>query len=398
MSVARVAYVSAHGCPLASPGVGAAGGMSVVLRNAACALERAGVRVDVFTGLHGACPAPSAAAGCGQSGAPSLRIMHMDAGDAGGFTRRLLAYADANGEGYDLVHSHYWLSAEPGIRLARRLGAPHVFTGHTIAEVKERAGGAPESAVRKQAESAAIRESDAVVTATDEEAAAVSALFEFPADRVHAVPMGVDASLFKPLPRVQARNALGIGADERVVLFVGRTEPFKGPGVLVQALSLLRDPGGVRLLIVGGGQDGSDVQWLRDAAWAGGVSAQIDARGAAPHDELPRYYAAADVCAVPSLHETFGLVALEAMACGTPVAASRAGGLRQIVREDETGVLCEPGAPGALADALDALLDDPARARRLGEAGVPWARTFTWEAAAARLSAAYDRIAASFAE
>ena len=145
MSVSRVAYVSVHGCPLASPGVGAAGGMSVVLRNVACALERAGVRVDVFTRLHGPCPAADASDACGQPGGPPLRIMHMDASDADGFTRRLLAYADADGADYDLVHSHYWLSAEPGIRLARRLGAPHVFTGHTIAEIKERAGGAPES-------------------------------------------------------------------------------------------------------------------------------------------------------------------------------------------------------------------------------------------------------------
>lgn len=393
MSVSRIAFVSVHGCPLASPGVGAAGGMSVVLRNVACALERAGVRVDVFTGLHGPCPAPDASEPCGQTGdGPPLRIMHIDASDADGFTRRLLAYADAEGAAYDLVHSHYWLSAEPGIRLARRLGAPHVFTGHTIAEIKERAGGAPESAVRKQAEAVAVRESDAVITATDEEAAAVSALFEFPADRVRAVPLGVDSSLFRPTPRLQARSALGLGADERIVLFVGRAEPFKGPDALVQALSLLREPRGVRLLIVGGEQDGPAVQWLRDAAWAGGVSAQVDARGAVPHAELPRCYAAADVCAVPSLHETFGLVALEAMACGTPVAASRAGGLRQIVRENETGVLFEPGSPTAIAAALDSLLGDPARARRMGEAGVPWARTFTWEAAAARLAAAYDGV------
>lgn len=393
MSVRRVAYVSAHGCPLASPGVGTAGGMSVVLRNVACALERAGIRVDVFTGLHGPCPSDAGETACGPPGSPPLRIMHLDASDPDGFARRLLACAEAGEAQYDLVHSHYWLSGEPGLLLARRLGAPHVFMGHTIAEIKERAGGAPESAVRKQAESAAVRESAAVVTATEEEAAAVSALFEYPADRVHAVPLGVDSSLFRPLPRVEARSSLGIGADEKVALFVGRTEPFKGPDVLIQALALLRRPGGVRLLIVGGERDGAEAQWLRDAAWASGVSGRIDVRGAAPHGDLPRYYAAADVCVAPSLHETFGLVALEAMACGTPVAASRAGGLRQVVRAGETGVLFEPGDPRDLAAALDALLDDPAGTRRMGEAGVPWARTFTWEAAAARMAAVYARAA-----
>ena len=381
----RVAYVSAHGCPLAAPGAGSAGGMSVFLRSVAHALARAGVQVDVYTAAHGPCPA--------SSGPGSLRLTHVSAESAPDFADDLLAAVREARADYALVHSHYWTSAEPGLRLAEQIGVPHVFTGHTIAAIKERAGGAPEPAARKSAEDAAVRRSHAVVTFTEDESESLSELFGLAPERAYAVPMGVELELFRPHPRLEARAMLGIGRDERVLLSVGRIEPFKGTDVLVQAAALMRER--VRMLVVGGREDEPGVAWLRAAARANGVSDLLDWRAAVPQSGLPAYYAAADICVVPSLHELFGLVALEAMACGAPVVASDAGGLRELVHHGETGLLCKPRDPAALAEALDVLLGDVPLAKRMGAAGVSRAERFTWDASAARLAAVYAQVASA---
>ena len=358
--------------------------MSVFLRSMTQALARAGVQVDIYVASHGPCLASSEL--------EALRLVHVSEEGAPDFADALLSAVQAGGADYALIHSHYWTSAEPGLRLAEQLGVPHVFTGHTIAAIKERAGGAPEPDARKAAEDAAMRRSNAVVTFTEEESASLCELFELAPHRAHAVPMGVDVALFGPWPRAEARAALGIDQDERVVLAVGRVEPFKGTDVLVRASALLSDSERIRLLVVGGREGEPGVEWLRAEARASGVSGLLDWRAAVPQHELPAYYAAADVCAAPSLHETFGLTALEAMACGTPVVASDAGGLRELVHHGETGLLCEPGDAGALAEALDALLSDPSLARRMGVAGVARAQRFTWDASAARLAAVYGQV------
>ena len=378
----RVAYVSAHGCPLAAPGAGSAGGMSVFLRSMAQALARAGVQVDVYAASHGPCPA--------SSGPGSLRLAHVSTEGAPDFAEDLLAAVKEAGTDYALVHSHYWTSAGPGLRLAEEVGVPHVFTGHTIAAIKERAGGAPEPDARKSAEDAAVRRSHAVVTFTEEESASLSELFGLAPERAYAVPMGVDLGLFRPHAHFDARAMLGIGQGERVLLSVGRIEPFKGTDVFVQAVALLSER--VRMLVVGGGEDEPGVAWLRDAARADGVGDLLDWRAAVPQSDLPAYYAAADICVVPSLHEMFGLVALEAMACGIPVVASDAGGLRELVRHGETGLLCRPGDAAALAEALDALLGDASFAGRMGAKGALRAERFTWDVSAARLAAVYEQV------
>ncbi len=378
----RVAYVSAHGCPFAAPGAGSAGGMSVFLRSMTQELSLAGVHVDVFAAAHGPCPA--------SSGRESQHLTHVSTEDAPDFADELLAAARATGSNYALVHSHYWTSAEPGLRLAEELGVPHIFTGHTIAAIKELAGGKPEPDARKAAEDAVVRHSDSIMTFTEEESASLGELFGLAPERAFAVPMGVDLGIFAPRPRVEARMSLGMGQDERVVLSVGRIEPFKGTDVLVRALALLREP--VRLIVVGGREGEPSVAWLRDEARASGVSHLLDWRAAVPQRELPAFYTAADVCVVPSLHEMFGLVALEAMACGTPVVASDAGGLRALVRHGETGLLVRPGDPSALAEALDALLVDASLSQRMGAAGAARAQRFTWDASAARLAEAYEQV------
>lgn len=359
--------------------------MSVFLRSMPRAIAPAGVHVDVYAASHGQCIAPA-------DDQPPLRLIHVE-GER--FADGLLAAVEAAGTDYALVHSHYWTSAEPGLRLAEGLGVPHVFTGHTIAAIKEHAGGAPEPDARKNAEADAVRHSQAVVTFTEDESTLLRQLLRLAPDRLHAVPMGVDLALFKPQSRALARAALKIERDDRVVLSAGRIEPYKGTDVLLQALSRLPDTRGVRLLVVGGTEDEAGVEWLQRMARSCGASGLLDWRPAVPQHELAAYYAAADVCAVPSLHETFGLAALEAMACSTPVVASDAGGLRELVRHGETGLLCPPGDVAALTAALDAVLSDPQCAERMGEAGALRARLFTWDASAARLAAVYRAVASA---
>ena len=393
-AIRRIAFVSVHGCPLATPGAGAAGGMNVFLRRAAPALARKGVEVDILTRAHDGCADPVIDFDDGS------RVIHVPSGDPHRqraetapylpeFTDRLLRRAETDGDGYDLVHSHYWLSAGPGRRLAERHGVPHVFTYHTIAEVKERAGGGLEPRIRKEAEALAARQTDGIVTFTTEESVALSELYGLDPARAHTVPMGVDTALFERQHPAEARRRLGISDHEPVVLFVGRVEPFKGPDILLRAAALLQRAERPRILVVGGPAAERGATWLRDVAARYGVSDRLDWRPPVPQGELPAYYSAADVCAVPSLHESFGLAALEAMACGTPVVASDIGGLRSLVRDGETGCLVDTANPGALARTLHGLLADRTRARRMGEAGATWAKHFGWSSTASDLMRAY---------
>lgn len=394
-AIRRIAFVSVHGCPLTTPGTGAAGGMNVFLRRAAPALAREGVEVDVFTRAHDGCAGPVIEFDDGS------RVVHLPwGGDPARqraaaaphlpeFTDRLLRHVETFGGGYDLVHSHYWLSADPGRRLAERSGAPHVFTYHTIAEVKERAGGVPEPGIRKETEALAARQADAIVTFTAGESAVLSELYGLDPARARTVPMGVDTALFEREHPAQARRRLGIPDHERVVLFVGRVEPFKGPDILLCAAALLQGAERPRVLVVGGPAEERGADWLRGVAARCGVLDRLDWRPPVPQQELPAYYSAADVCAVPSLHESFGLAALEAMACGTPVVASDTGGLRALVRDGETGCLVDAASPDALARTLHGLLADRPRARRMGEAGAAWAKRFGWSATAAGLMRVY---------
>ena len=378
--------------------------MSIVLRNLALSLTELGVEVDIFAPEHGPCDPEFFLDDPDFYDEAELlwrsvfrkppRLIHLDAEDFSSSLLRHRPPGDGGGAPYDLVHSHYWRSAEAGLRLARQLGVPHVFTYHTIAEVKERAGGAPETPERKQAELLAVRESDAVVTFTREEAQSLVELLGLDPRRARAVRMGVDLGIF-PAQSVRVRRMMrarmDIGLDERVMLFVGRVEPFKGPDMLVRALTHMRTPDPLRLVVVGGEE--SSFEWLADIARAHGVARRLDWRGPVPHESLSVCYGAADICVVPSRHETFGLVALEAMACCTPVAASNVGGLRTIVQDGKTGVLFEPGDPRVIARTLDDLFADPVRLRRMGSAARRRARTFSWEESAGRMLSVYESLA-----
>jgi D-inositol-3-phosphate glycosyltransferase len=411
--VGRVAVVSVHTCPLDQPGVGDSGGMNVYVRSVARLLADMGVEVDIFT----------RAAGPEQHVVdvdPGVRVVHLRAGPDAPvpkehlprylyeFLASLLAYADSRdgraGPPYDVVHSHYWLSGLIGRLASERWGVPLVHSSHTLGKVKNRtlaAGEAPEPPLRIAGEQRVVATADCILAPTVGEASDLVALYGADPGRVRVVPPGVDTERFVPGDREAAKRALGV-TGRMVVLFVGRLQPLKQPGVAVRAVAMLarRRPELARrlmLVVVGGPSGSGGIQPADLAALAKEEGVALRLEGAVPHEALPGYYRAADVLVVPSRSESFGLVAIEASACGTPVVASDVGGLRVAVRDGVTGLLVPSFEPSAVADALDRVLSDPALAGAMGAAGARFARRFDWRRAAIDLLAVYEDLAGSAA-
>ncbi len=403
----RVALICMHTCPLDQPGTGDSGGMNVYVRSVAARLTGCGFDVDVFTRRR----APDVAEV--RELAPGGEVVHVTAGPRApvpkeelarfvpGFIEGVERRAALVG-GYDLLHAHYWLSGEVASALARAWGVPLVASFHTLAKVKDRflapgeRGEAPE---RVRGEARTIASADRLVAATPAEAAQLVGLYGAEPERVRLVPPGVDHRLFVPRPRREAAERIHM-ADVRLLLFVGRLQPHKAPDVAVRTLAevVARDPVAARdvvLAIVGGPSgtgSGAEVARIMDLARALGVQERVMLFPAQPQERLADFYAAAEAVLVPSRSESFGLVALEAQACGTPVVAARVGGLRYVVVDGVTGFLV-PGHDAAdHAEAVLRLLGDPELARRMGSAGVEHAGRFSWEATARGLRDVYAEL------
>ncbi|MEX2245795.1 MAG: glycosyltransferase, partial [Dehalococcoidia bacterium] len=371
-----IAMLTVHTSPLASPGGRDAGGMNVYVRELTRELGARGYAVDVFTRRE------SEAAEETQPFGPNARVVNITAGPPAlvdkervrehlaAFEAGVLAFAAREGLTYDLVHSHYWLSGVVGAALAARWGAPHVAMFHTLAEVKNRARITEhEPAARADAERAVALAADRIVVATEHERALLTSLYAASTAKVDVVPCGVDLELFSPMDKELARRSLRIRDGERVILFVGRIEPLKGIDILINAAAQLHDNENFRVLIVGGdARAEAEVGQLRALAERLGVDHHISFVGAVAHDELPLYYNAADVCVVPSYYESFGMVAVEAMACGTPVVASRVGGLTSTISDGETGYLIPWRCPEPFAERLELLLDNDDLRAAIGRA------------------------------
>jgi len=304
--------------------------------------------------------------------------------------------------GYALLHGHYWLSGLVAVELARRWGrTPVVQMFHTLGVVKNALADDPSEWVpqaRLDAEATVAGRADRIVAATSLERAELAWYCGAADDRVRTVPCGVDVDLFSPGSAAAARARLGLDA-EWALLFVGRPAPVKGLEVLLQALARLKADGlaraDVRLVIVGGDRDeGRDDERTRLRALADtlGVGAWVDFQGPKLQSALPDYYRAADLCLVPSHHETFGMAALEAMACGATVVASRVGGLATTIQSGITGVLVPPRDDAALAAAIASLLADAPRRRSLGRHATRWAQGYAWPSVARALVEVYDEL------
>ena len=355
MSLQRAAFISFHACPLAAPGQGKSGGMNVYVRELSRAIGESGVPVDIFTREHEDARASI------EWIAPNVRVIHLPGGpheaSVGDLFAHLPEFLDGvrafqvkNDIEYDVVHSHYWLSAWIGQRFARGLGIPHLVTFHTLALIKMQSrAGESEPEEREVVEREAMLTADRIIAFSGHERDAMARLYGADPDRVMLAPCGVDLIKFRPLDQKEVRQRLGLNG-EKVLLYVGRVEPLKGLDLLVETAAQM-DSGEeeVRMMVVGGGGPGEpETDRVRRLAEERKVDGIIDFVGRVDHDDLPLYYNAADVCVVPSYYESFGLVALESMACGTPVVATRVGGLPTIVQHGHTGYLKSWRCPRSL--------------------------------------------------
>lgn len=401
----RLAVLSLHTSPLAQPGTGDGGGMNVYVRELTTALARAGVDCDVYTRAYSAeLPASVVVE-------PGFRLHHVPAGPLGPMAKEALPgvvdefadnvaalMTDGEGEGFDALHANYWLSGLAGHRLKHELELPLVSTFHTLARVKAEASPeelrSSEPRRRAEAEAEIMRCSDVVLASCTVEADQLAGLYHADAGRVRVVAPGVDHAFFGPGHRPQARRALGLPLDVPLLLFVGRLQPLKRAEVAVRALAALRDD--AQLVIVGG-PSGPDAEAYRRRLEAevadAGLAHRVRFVEPQPHELLSTFYRAADVCLVPSRSESFGLVALEAAACGTPVVATAVGGLTTLVDHGCTGYLIDDGDPAAFAGAVRRILDDPLGAERMASEAVLRARRYTWARSAAVLRATYEELA-----
>jgi D-inositol-3-phosphate glycosyltransferase len=397
--VQRVAVISFHTSPLAQPGSGDSGGMNVYVRELSSALAQAGVECTTYTRrTHVDQPDVVQVE-------PGHRVVHIT---AGAFDLPKERLPDVLGEfgdkvidqirhvsPVDMVHANYFLSGIVAHRIKHELDLPFVTTFHTLAKVKAE-GGDPESQWRHDAEASIIGCADAICVNCTEEESQFRRLYGNPPGRIEIVAPGVEHAFFAPGDRSGARRALDLPPDSPVVLFVGRIQPLKAPDVAVRALAALDRPDAM-LLVVGGasGADGdSEVQALHRLIRDLGVEDRVRFVPPQPHHILSTYYRAATAVVVPSRSESFGLVALEASACGVPVVASGVGGLLTLVDHGETGYLVPDRDPAMFARYLREIIDHPAHAAALGRRGAERARRYTWSFSAARLRRLYVDIAA----
>ena len=385
--------LSLHTSPLLQAGQGDAGGMNVYVRELVSALAQAGVECTTFTRqVHPDQPREILVE-------PGHRVVHVPAGPWDLLKGDLPAVVDEFADGVrseleamggvDVIHANYWLSGQAGHRLKHELDLPLVMTFHTFARVKAE-GGDAEPLRREHAEEAIIGCTDAICVSCTEEESQFRRLYGDPPGRVEIVAPGVEHALFAPGERRGARVALGLG-DHPVLLFVGRIQPLKGADVAVRALAGLNRRDAV-LIIVGGasGLDGdSEVARVLGLIDELGVGDQVRFVPPQQHHILSTYYRAADVVLVPSRSESFGLVALEAAACGTPVVASAVGGLLTLVDHGDTGFLVPDRDPDVFAGYTRRILDDEALAAHMAARAAERARRYTWSLAAARLRRLY---------
>jgi D-inositol-3-phosphate glycosyltransferase len=401
--------LSLHTSPLDQPGTGDSGGMNVYIREVAERLAAQGVRVDVFTRCNGR-GGPTVSEVW-----PGSRLIQVKAGPCAplakgdlpavlpAFLGGVLDRQRHEGAGYDVVHSHYWLSGWVGDSAKEIWGVPLVASFHTLGKVKNRSlglGEGPEPDYRLSGERYVIERADRILAPTPAEAASLVGLYGADPSRIRIVPGGVDHQVFFPRGREDARRRLRLPRS-RLALFVGRLQAHKGPDVAIRAVAeaVRRDPtatGDLVLAVVGGpsGDEAGngEVARLKELAAASGVGDRVLFLPPQPQDRLADFYSAAEVVLVPSRSESFGLVALEAQACGTPVIAAEAGGLRYVVRDGVTGFLVPGSDPATYADRLLHLLGRPEEARRMGESAAVHAQGFSWDATAGEILAVYGEV------
>lgn len=409
----RIAMLSYHTCPLATLGGKDTGGMNVYVRDLTRQLGQMGIQVDVFTRSQDEhVPRILHDLGFGN------RVVHIQAGPEvplpkeelinylPQFVRGIKEFAEAKGVHYDLIHSHYWMSGIAARDLKAAWNAPIIQMFHTLGVMKQRVAQTAEEVegeYRLRGEREVLRLADRLVAATLAELAQLQWLYHADIKKVVVIPPGVELSRFYPIPFDEAKAFIGVPAWDRMVLFVGRIEPLKGIDTLLEAMALMRQENyGVEcplcLTIIGGDPEVSEEMMSAEMARLKvmrerlGLEDMVTFIGRRDQDTLPYYYSAAEAVVVPSQYESFGMVALEAMACGTPVVASEVGGLAFLVQDGETGYTVPVGEPTALAERLAALLNDAELRQRMGRQAAAFARKYDWKLIAGEVVKLYREV------
>ena len=359
----KIAMLSAHSCPVGDLGTKDTGGMSVYIRELARELGKQGHTVDIFTRVHDLKDPRM------EELAEGVRLIHLRAGREARIQKMDVYFSlpefsfnlenlwDDEGLRYDIVFSHYWMSALVGKYLRAKRGIPYLTMYHTLGAVKNHIGiGESEPELRISSERDTIRDCQRIIVATEKEKRDLVCCYDAVPEKIGVVPCGVNMELFRPADKRIARKALGL-TDEKVLLFVGRIDPLKGIEQLVKAVPLIKTSGNLRLVVVGGDENSkTELEELQKLAGELDIKDKVIFRGLEKQEQLPYFYSAADVCVVPSYYESFGLVALEALACGTPVVASDVGDLKNIIRPGETGRVMTDNSPEKLAEGINSIL------------------------------------------
>jgi len=402
----RIAVLMVHTSPLEQPGIGDAGGMNIYVVESAQRMAAMGVSVDIFTRRTDA-SAPEFI-----EISPGVRVRHFDCGHGwltkeqlpthiAGLSREFLRIMKE--ENYDVIHSHYWISGKVAMPAAKEFGIPLVHTMHTMARVKNMnlaEGEVPEPMIRVQGETQVVAAADALIANTDAEAASLVSLYDACPDNVHVVTPGVDLYTFTPgLGRSASRTVIDMPQEGLVVSFVGRIQPHKGPEVLIRATSelvkhspLLRSKLIVNIIGGASGANTEEVDRLRELSSWLGIQDVVRFSPPVPRADLVQWYRASDLVVVPSYSESFGLVALEAQACGTPVVATAVGGLRTAVADGISGVLVDGHDPKAWSSVIARLLQEPQRRVLLSMGAIEHASHFGWDATARGTLDIYDQV------
>ncbi|MGE5374752.1 MAG: glycosyltransferase [Bacteroidota bacterium] len=405
----RIAMISYHTCPLATLGGKDTGGMNVYVRELTRQLGQMGIHVDVFTrSQDDHVPHVLHELGYGN------RVVHVPAGPEHPvlkqelasyipeFVEGIRAFAAEKGIHYDIIHSHYWMSGLAAETLSEGWGGiPIVHMFHTLGEMKNRIARTEaerEGPYRINGEKQVILFADRIVAATIAEVTQLRFLYKAPQNKIVTIPPGVDVSHFYPIPGDEAKMYVGLKPDDRMVLFVGRIEPLKGVDTLIQAMSCLQLESGhkVHLAIIGGDPSASPQEMSAEMARLQKlcddlcVGQTVVFLGKRDQDKLPYYYSAAELLVMPSHYESFGMVALEAMACGTPVIASEVGGLAYLVRDGETGFTVPDQEPEALTEKITWLLNNRELHRQMSERAMEYAQDYAWEKIAKQIVDVYE--------
>jgi len=367
------------------------GGMSVYIREIACELGQQGHLVDIYTRVHD--PEDRQIYELNQN----VRLIHLKAGEdeeirklavysyLPDFACNLESFRRQNDLQYDLIFSHYWLSALAGAYLQRRWHVPHIAMFHTLGAVKNAikegaclALDEDELRLRIETERGLVQKCHHIIAPTEREKEELVRHYGASSEKISVVPCGVNLEQFKALDKAQARQYLGFGND-KIILFVGRIDPLKGIDKLIKVLPYLRNIQELRLLVIGGGEHSQhEIEQLRKLACNLKIENSVAFLDLVKHEQLPYFYSAADVCVVPSYYESFGLVALESLACGTPVVATDVGDFKNIIREGETGYVVRDNVPHRLADKIALLLSRPSTDKKSAQLIRATVSKFSW--------------------